>query len=127
MNINALSAATIPVYNAQVPVEGPVAIPLSLDFTAASVYTIDGHPLTDQGFISLIQTIFVDTTDCVSNLIVSLDGSRQKISIKPNTQGYYPLVCPNPWRITFTCLQGPVGVFVILLNVPIAPGQWSVV
>lgn len=126
-NINALAVASIPVYNAQVPSEGPVGLTVFLDFTATVEYFLDGKPLVDQGYVSLLQTVYLDTTDCVSELIMTIEGSRQKIRAKPNTQGYYPIVCPNPFKITFHCDQGPAGVYAILLNMPVAPSQWSVV
>lgn len=124
-NINQLNLASIPVYNAQVPAEGPKAIPIVLDFTASTSYSIDGQILTTRDIISMVQSIFVDTTGATSNVIVSVRGSNQSIICKPNTQGYYPVVCPNPFGFTFTCANGPNNALVILLNIPVAPAQWA--
>ena len=127
-NINQLAVASIPVHNAQVPAEGPVALVLSLDFTVATEYDLDIYALVARDFISLIQTVFIDTTGCAQNLTVNIAGSNQNITVKPNTQGYYPVVCPNPPKFRITCTGGqPNNVGIIFLNVPIAPGQWDTV
>jgi len=124
-NINQLAQASIPVYNAQVPQEGPKVIPLRLDFSAADEYDIDLKPLTDRDFISMVQTLFVDTTGCMNNLTITVSLTGQTITIVPNRQGYYPVLVPNPARIAISTTSGPASLPVILCNMPIAPGQWA--
>lgn len=127
-NINQLNVASIPVYNAQVPQEGPIAIPLNLDFTANTTYNLDIKTLIDQGFLSMVQTLFLDTTGLTGNLTVTIQGSNQLIIVKPNTQGYYPVICPNPVRMTFTNTGGTQKNFLaFILNMPIAGVQWPTV
>lgn len=126
-NINALSQASIPVYNVQVPAEGPLHIPLLLNFTANPSYFIDGKPVIDSGNFSMIQTIWIDAINATANVIVVISGINQTIIAKPGTQGYYPVLVPNPFHITISCasVSSPGAlVTVSLINVPIAFGQW---
>lgn len=125
-NINQLQVASIPVYNAQVPVEGPFALILSLDFSANASYSLDLEQITAQGGnISMIQSLFIDSTGLTGNLTTLVGGVVQTIIVKQNTQGYYPVACPNPPRFVFTNSGGAGIAKVILLNIPIAPGQWA--
>jgi len=123
--INALALAGLPVYNAEVPQEGPVAVPVTIDFTAATQYTLDLSQAVNLARISLFQTIFIDANGCTQNITVSIQGSNQDIVVKPNTQGYYPIVCPNPAVLVFTCTGGVARTRFILLNIPVAPGSWA--
>jgi hypothetical protein len=124
--INQLQAASIPVYNAQVPSEGPFALTLSLDFSANASYSLDLEMLTaGGGNISMVQTIFLDTTGLTGNTTVTVGGTVQTIIAKANTQGYYPVLSPNPPRFTFANAGGAGIAKVILVNVPIAPGTWA--
>lgn len=125
--INPLQVASIPVFNAQVPSEGPMCVSLRLDFTATTEFDLDGKQLTDAGYLSLLQTLFIDSTGANANITVNIAGTNQNITVKPNTQGYYPIICPNPFRLVFTCANGPSNVLILLLNMPIAPGQWATV
>ncbi len=124
MQINNLAAASIPVYNAQVPREGPRALSLPLlDFSVASSFTFDGQNLMDNSRISMVQTMYLDARNAQSPITV-LVGGVQTIVVKPQTQGYYPVICPNPCNIVFSCADNLSKVNVQLLNVPVAPGQW---
>ena len=123
-NINQLACASIPVYNAQVPDEGPKEITLLLDFSEASEYVIDGKVLTDQPYISMVQTLWIDTTGASAAVTAFIEGSRQTIQANKATQGYYPVLCPNPFRITFDS-STETKVTVALINTPIAPAQWA--
>lgn len=125
-NINQLQAASIPVYNAQVPPEGPFCVILTLDFSANASYSLDLEQVTAQGgIISMVQSVFLDTTGLTGNLNVLIGGTVQTLIVKQNTQGYYPAVSPNPPRFVFSNSGGTGIARIILLNVPIAPGQWA--
>lgn len=112
-------------FNVQVPVEGPCAIPLQLDFSVSTTYFVDGRGITDRpGYFSMIQTLWIDTTNASGNVSVLIGGINQLITAKQGTQGYYPVLCPNSFHLTITCSGSTGLVNVDLINVPIAPGVW---
>jgi hypothetical protein len=125
--LNQLNAAFIPVYNAQVPKEGPKAIPFSVTFAKAmaGLAVLDLSQQMDQGKISMIQSIYVDTSLTDSRVIITVNGHAVPLTVKGRTQGWYPLVAPNPLVVSFNCQGVDSIVSFILLNTPIAPAQWS--
>jgi hypothetical protein len=125
--MNNLNLAGIPIYNAQVPLEGPRAIPLTLDFTSVADATLDGKPLLDSTKISMVQTIYIDTSATDNALSVTVGNSGQVIKVKGRTQGYYPVFAPNPFAFTFHSagVADSNLVPVYLLNFPVAPAQWA--
>jgi hypothetical protein len=110
-----------------IPDEGPKALPLTLDFTAANEYTLDYSSMQQRGFLSLIQTLYVDTQNSDVALTVTIAGGGQVVIAKGRTQGYYPVLVPNPPRFTFSAENAGCLVQVYLINVPIQPGQWSTI
>lgn len=108
------------------PSEGPKCIPITLDFTAQNTYVLDYSNQQARGYIAMIQTIFCDTSTSAVNLVVTSNGSRQVLKIKAGTQGYYPILVPNPINLSFSCPGGPSDVRIQLLNFPVPHGQWSV-
>lgn len=124
--INNLNLAGIPIYNAQVPLEGPKAIPLVLDFTSVADATLDGKPLLDATKISMVQTIYIDTSATDNAVSVTVGNSGQVVKVKGRTQGYYPVFAPNPFSFGFH--SGGTGdgdlVPIYLLNFPVSPAQW---
>lgn len=123
--LNQLQAASIPVYNAQVPAEGPKALKLpAMDFSAFASYVFDGQNLTTRAVISMVQSMYLDTRGTDSPVTVIINDI-QNITVKGRTQGYYPVLCSNPFRLVISCAdQNFKTLGVILINVPVAPGQW---
>lgn len=112
--------------NQQVPDEGPKAIPLLLDFSGSvGNYTLDFLVQQQQGFFSMLQTIYVDNSQGTNDVTITLNISNQKIVAKAGTQGYYSVLCPNPIRLTFSSAINGVIVPVFLINVPISGMVWS--
>lgn len=124
MTINQLAQASVPIYNAQVPAEGPKAIPFTFVFDVSGIATLDLSYLTDQGRISMVQTVYLDLSSANNPVSLTHDSIQIPITVKSHTQGYYPFVCPNPIKITFAGQQNDI-VKVILINTPVAPGQWA--
>lgn len=129
MLLNQLNAASIPVFNAQVPEEGPKCVPLLFDFTGSTTeIDLDLTQLIDNRLISMIQTLFIDTTGAAGTLSIKINGSNQTITVKANTQGYYPVMVPNPAKFVATSTAGATKIFtIVFINVPVAPGQWATV
>lgn len=110
---------------AKIPKEGPKAIPLVLDFTASDSYLLDYGNQQRLNKITMVQTVFIDASLSDVPVSVSVQGLNQVITAKGRTQGYYPVCCPNPLKLVFTCITGPAGVIIILLNYPVSPCQWD--
>ena len=75
----------------------------------------------------MIQTMYIDMSASDVPMIVNINGSRQNITAKGRTQGYYCVLAPNPVKLTFTCAGGPLGVVVYFINVPIPGVVWPTI
>lgn len=130
--VTSLDPNTVVVYQdfgAQFPRENAraVALPLNFALTAdpASGFILDYGNKQSVGKISMIQTVYVDTSQTDMSVTITIGASQQLITVKGRTQGYYPVVCPNPFKVQ---VQSPgssdlVGIF--FLNYPVAPCQWA--
>lgn len=115
-------------HNQELPDEGPVSIPLILDFSGAvGTYTVDLLNLQQQGFISRVQCLYIDNADGSAPLTVTINGSNQRIVAPANTQGYYPVLCPNPAKLQFDNTAHTIIITVFLLNMPVSGVVWSTV
>lgn len=129
-NINPTSLQNILLNNQIIPNEGPKALGMILDFTVASgqpSYQVDLNNLQQEGFFSMLQTVYVDNKKNSSTLTIVVNGSGQNIEISPNTEGYYPVLAPNPVKLQFLTSAQAIGevVQVFLINVPIAGVVWA--
>lgn len=113
-------------FNFEVPCEGAKTLPLSLDLATFAEVDIDLSQLVDNAQMSMVQTLFIDNSANAAALLVIVDpnGVNQSIVANPNTQGYYPILLPNPALLQFLS-QGGVVVRVQLINVPIAGVVWA--
>lgn len=108
------------VYNSVMPKEGPRAIPLQLDFAQSAQYKIDLSLATMEAKISVIQSIWIDNTQCsdITTVVVNPSGAvTQTIRAPAYSQGWYPVVASNRPVLTVACPQ-TVNVAVTLFNVP---------
>lgn len=118
--------------NQTVPAEGPKCIPLVVNFQtpANSEQDLDLLLTEQQGYMTMIQTVFIDMSGSANTLSIVIKGSNQVIVAKAHTQGYYPVLCPNPSGFRFLLSNGGAPatgdlVPVFLINVPIAGVQWA--
>jgi hypothetical protein len=129
--VNSLNLAAISVFGAQVPSAGPQAVPVSVDVSLQSQYTVDYSNEINSGKLQLCQTVFIDASNVDNAVSVSFNGTGQTIVVPGRTQGYYSVLAPNPLRLTIACpgLIGPASalVNVFLINFPVANAQWSTV
>jgi hypothetical protein len=124
--LNPSNLQTLILENQTKPAEGPKALVQRLDFSSITGYQLDLLNVEETGQISMIQTIFVDNSTQSTTLTITFAGSNQTIHAEPNTQGYYPVLCPNPANITFSNSgTSAVPVPVFLINVPIAGVVWA--
>lgn len=112
-------------YNFEVPCEGAETIPLQLDFATFAEIDLDLSQLVDQAKFSMVQTIFIDNSAAGAAFLAIIDpnGINQSIVTNANTQGYFPVLAPNPTFIKFLSQAGIV-IRVQLINAPIAAAVW---
>lgn len=106
---------------------GPATVRVPLDFTNVAQIEVN---LTEDEFLSqlkYVQMIYIDNADNANPLTLTLQISQQRIKVKGNTQGYYPVLAPNQTHFIFATTQGAVIVPVYFINVPLAALQWPAV
>ena len=111
-------------FNQLNPEEGTRSIRIPLDFSKTGVYTLDLTTVQDKGYFSMLQTIFVDASAATGSTSILDQGSQQTIIAGKNTQGYYPLLAPNPVQLTFSNASGSDFVTLWLINVAIPGVVW---
>lgn len=112
--------------NMVVPAGGPKIIPINVDFTAVSQLTIDGTQVVNQGKIEYLQGVYIDNSANLNPLSLTMSTTGQVITAKKQTQGYYPILVPNPPQIIAATTQGII-IPLFFYNIPISPCVWSVV
>lgn len=112
------------IFNALIPKEGPKAIPITFDFSAANAYGADFTIAQQTGVISVIQCLYVDNSNNPDELVISNQALGQAIKIPAYTQGYYPVLSPNSPKFTLASAGG-VPVTVFFINVPLPAISWS--
>jgi hypothetical protein len=113
------------VFNARIPKEGPKALSLLCPFTAQNVsFVVDFSITMTQGFISMIQGVFVDNSANPDILQIQQSSLGINIQFPANSQGYIPLLVPNPATLTVAS-TGQVSVYMVFLNVPVPALIWS--
>jgi hypothetical protein len=110
--------------NQEIPDEGGKSLAVFLDFSAQDTFGLDVSLLMQRGIISMLQTLFVDMSNTDQPLQIFFEGSRQTITCKGRTQGYYSVLAPNPVKMTLRCPGGPLGLQLYLINVPIPGVVW---
>lgn len=113
--------------NHALPEEGPRAVPVPLDFSPGGSpdYRLDLQNFMAQAKITMIQSVFIDLKDSDQPLLITVNGSNQKLQAKGRTQGYYQLLAPNPLTLEFHMDNGTTSIVVHLINVPIPGVVWA--
>ena len=119
MNLSQLSNSPILLERTLgMPEGGPRCLPLRLDFAAALSYDLDYGAMQQRGFLSMVQTAWVDNSLSATILTITILGTNQVLKIPAGVQGYFPVLVPNPIKMSFASAGGVVCQ-VILLNFPI--------
>ncbi len=114
--------------NALIPREGPKSIPVALDFSAQGAYDVDLQIQMATAKIQLIQTVFVDNRSGTTPLTISVNQSREVLSIPPRSQGYLPILAPSPFRALISCADtSNSNALVYFCNFPVPAAVWSAV
>ena len=106
------------------PDGGPRCLPLPLDFAANAEWVLDYGNMQQRNFLNMVQSVWVDNSLNGSILAITVPGTNQVLKVPPNTQGYFPLIVPNPLKLVFDSAGG-VLCQVILLNFPVAGFMWG--
>lgn len=117
--------------NTMKPVNGPVAVTQVFSFAAGGQASQSGD-LTGEmnaNAIDFIQGVWIDNGDNANPLTFVVGGTGQRITVKKNHQGYYPLLAvQGPFTFVIaTTLAGTLLVPVIFYNVQINPANWDTV
>lgn len=112
-------------YNFEVPCEGAKVLPIVLDFATFAEVDIDLLQFEQDSQLSMVQTVFIDNSVSAAAMVLVIDpaGINQTIVANGNTQGYYPILAPNPTLLQFFSQSG-VAQRIQLVNVPIAGVVW---
>lgn len=121
--INQQNLVFQPMFNTLVPDEGPVGLPLNLDFSSDTTQSLDYQNMQQRGFISEIQGLWIDTNDAGGAITITVSVSGQRIIIPAHRQGFIALLVPNPPRFQFDCASGQVKL--IFTNFPVNTAIYS--
>lgn len=111
-----------------VPKQGSRALQVQINFTAL-VQTFSRDLLNEQmsGGIELVQGVYIDNGSNPTVLSLAFNALGQIITVKGNTQGYYPLLVPNG-KLNFvatSAVAGPQTVNLIFTNIFVNPSVWA--
>lgn len=116
----------ISVFNALVPKEGPKAVPYNMNFTTGAAFTADLRQTVSQGYISVIQSVWIDNSANSDTLSMTVQGTNFTINAPAYSQGFYPVtVGPQP-VFQFSSASTSAAVAVEFLNVPVPASVWTV-
>lgn len=108
-----------------IPAEGPRVLPLRLDFSASGAYSLDYTNMQSRGFFSMCQCVFIDNQNSDVPLTVQCGVTGQQVVAKGRTQGYYPVLQPNPLQMQFFQQGGGAVALVYLLNFFVQGSVWA--
>lgn len=114
---------------ADIPEEGPIAVPVPINFATSTDFDLDISQQVNQGRISLVQSMFVDNSANNNPINIGVGQSPssaalQTIVVPSQSQGYFQIFSPNPARFHFNS-QATGSILVILSNSPIASATWQ--
>lgn len=118
-----------PVRNQQVAgSKGPLALILGMDFSLDTSFDINLQNVQALKQFDLCQAIYVDNSGNAPVFVtIGNPGSPiMKVTARPNTQGWYQVICPNPIVMQFTSSSG-AAVNVTLVNVAMPGVVWDTI
>lgn len=117
-----------PVYNGFWPKEKPKALAVNLDFTQAAVIPIDLTIAEQEGRFRFVQAVYIDNSANPSPLSLTVSMTQQTVTMPAASQGYLPLLCPNPAKLIASLATVGVGntsTIIQFLNFPVPAAVWS--
>jgi len=116
----------LPTYNGKVPNDGPRTIPVPVDFSVESVWTLDLTLQTKLKIVGFLQSVFVDNKDSDAPLYIRTNTIRQTICIPGRSQAYVPLLLSDSPTVELESASG-APMLLHFLNVPMPLHVWSTV
>lgn len=115
----------VPVYNAQVPKEGPKAVAVTAPFDGGTTPSFDVNLFLTQSqqYMSMVQAFFCDNSDNPNDVFVTPSVINQRIRIPPQCQCYLPILCPKNAVINLAS-NGQANVQFIFVNIPLPGFLW---
>lgn len=114
--------------NTDKPVSGPCGVNVSLDFTGGDNISGDLALEQMQSIIDFVQSIWIDNSLNAKALTIVFGGTGQRITVKPNTQGMYPVIAAaGQLKWTAQSVGSGLVVPVIMMNVVQDYFQWATV
>jgi hypothetical protein len=125
--IVAHNLSTLAVYGGGKPLcEGPRILPVtSLSFETIQRYELDYSNQMKVGRMSMIQSCYIDASNLGSGpggLMVEFTTGMY-IQASPQTQGFYPCLVQDPFRVVIQCGAGGLAT-IIFANFMIPPCVW---
>lgn len=107
------------------PKGAPRAVKMDFDLSASQDYTANLEKVIEQGVLEFIEALFVDNSANGYALTVSIKVSGQKIILPPYSQGYIPVLAPQPPILEITSNSAATAtVSIQLLNFPVPAAVW---
>jgi hypothetical protein len=113
-------------FNQLVPAEGPKFVTQIVPFLSSGpgAYGIDFTQMVKQGFIALIQSVWVDNTGNASELTISPENTAFVLRVPAATQGWFAVPgVQNPKFIVYSA-GTDADVPLMFFNVPVPPQFW---
>ena len=115
------------IWNGLAPEGGPVCMPVDFDFSSVANQQVDLFLEEANKQIDFVQSVYIDNADNAAAFTLTVSGTGQRIRVKANTQGWYPLLSGDQTRVNVSSTVAAVKVTVIFCNVPMPTAQWATV
>lgn len=87
------------------------------------VIDLSANQNNNANFIDSALTVYVDNGGQTGNLVIDF-ASGQRIYMQANTQGYFPVLQPNPIRFSVFS-NAPTTAYCQLINAILPAGTWA--
>lgn len=114
---------SVPIFNAQIPPEGPRAVNLLVPFSQGSSFTSNLLMAQSGKIISQIQALFVDNASNSHTVTITTGVLGQRLIFPSTSAGYVPLLAAKNDILTFST-TGTTDIHIQLINVPVPAAVW---
>lgn len=117
---------TVP--NMRVPLQGPQAAAVTLDFAVSTIFNLDLRAAFESGVFDYTQNVYIDNSANASTFTLLCLGTGQdgfSIVAQPQSQGIYPVSIPVGDSRFVATSAGAVEVPVVFYNCPMPIGTWG--
>lgn len=106
--------------------EGRKSITTIIDFNIGLNFSLDLTSIQQmQNWIRSVQCLYIDNADNAFAITLTMGVTNQRVIVPANSQGYYPVLQPNPPVLQF--VSGSVGTLKIqILNFFLPPYIWTI-